>query len=132
MPRLAPLTALAAGLMGVTVLIHVYMGGPEYHDQYQTIITDPGYRAMAAVLWHAVTVVLVVLTGGLLWLARGSNPPLELALAGIQVGFALLFIWYGLSRLGTLWPMPQWLIFLGIPALTRLGQVLSWRGASAL
>jgi hypothetical protein len=43
-------------------------------------------------------------------------------LSGSQLGFAALFVSYGLSRLGTVVPMSQWIIFLIIPAMTRFGQ----------
>lgn len=115
-------TRLAAALMALTLFIHVFAGGPEVHDPLQAALADPGLAAFAAVLWHAVTVVLVVLAGGLWVLARRQDPALETILSGIQIGLAGLFIFYGLTRLDTLWPMPQWIIFLTIPVLTRFGQ----------
>ena len=39
----------------------------------------------------------------------------------IQIGFAALFLWYGARQLRSLWPMPQWILFLGVPALTIWG-----------
>ena len=115
-------TRLAAALMGLTVLLHVFGGGPEVHAPLQAALTDPFLAAFAAVLWHAVTVVLAVLAGGLWVLAQRRDPALEAILSGIQLGFAALFIFYGLTRLGTIMPMIQWIIFLVIPAMTRVGQ----------
>lgn len=115
-------TRLAAALMGATVLIHVFAGGADVHLPLQATLADSGLAAIAAVLWHAVTVVLIVLACGLWVLARRHDPALETVLAGIQIGFAALFLVYGLTRLGTVWDMPQWVIFLAIPALTRFGQ----------
>jgi hypothetical protein len=69
-----------------------------------------------------VTVALVVLAGGLWVLAQRHDPALEAILSGIQLGFAAVFIFYGLTRLGTVILMNQWTIFLIIPALTRFGQ----------
>ena len=71
---------------------------------------------------HMVTMVLVVLAGGLWVLAQRDDPALEAILSGIQLGFAAIFVFYGLTRLGTVMPMNQWTIFLIIPALTRFGQ----------
>ncbi|GAA0587049.1 hypothetical protein [Caenispirillum bisanense] len=116
------LTRLASALMALTLCIHVFAGGPEVHEPLQTILTDPPLAAIAAVLWHAVTVVLAVLALGLWRLAQHDDPLLEAVLSGIQLGFAGLFLFYGLTRLGTVWTMPQWIIFLAIPALTRAGQ----------
>jgi hypothetical protein len=115
-------TRLAAALMALTFFIHVFGGGPEVHDPLQATLTDPFLAAFAAVLWHMVTVVLAVLAGGLWVLAGRRDPALEAILSAIQLGFAALFIVYGLTRLGTIWPMSQWIIFLAIPALTRFGQ----------
>lgn len=116
------LTRLAAILMGVTTLIHLFAGTPEVHDPMLAQLTDPLLGAFATVLWHAVTVVLLVLTFGLWLLAARRDAGLEAVVSGIQLGFAALFILLGAQRLGTLLPMPQWIIFLTIPALTRLGQ----------
>jgi hypothetical protein len=115
-------TRLAAALMGLTVLLHVFAGGPEVHDPLQVALSDPFLAAFAAVLWHLVTVALVVLAGGLWVLAQRHDPALEAILSGIQLGFAAVFIFYGLTRLGTVILMNQWTIFLIIPALTRFGQ----------
>jgi hypothetical protein len=85
-------------------------------------LSDPFLAAFAAVLWHMTTLVLIGLAGGIWVLARRQDPALEAILSGIQLGFAALFVSYGLSRLGTVVPMSQWIIFLIIPAMTRFGQ----------
>ena len=115
-------TRLAAALMGLTVLVHLFGGGAEVHDPLQAALSNPFLAAFAAALWHMVTVVLMVLAGGLWVLAQRHDSALEAILSGIQLGFAAVFIFYGLTRLGTVMPMPQWIIFLIIPALTRFGQ----------
>lgn len=115
-------TRLAATLMGLTVVLHVFGGGPDVHDPLQAALSDPALAAFAAVLWHMVTWILIVLAGGLWVLAWRRDLALEAILSGIQLGFAALFIAYGLARLGTVIPMSQWIIFLTIPALTRFGQ----------
>jgi fumarate reductase subunit D len=115
-------TRLAAALMGLTVFLHVFGGGPEVYDPLQAALSDPFLAAFAAVLWHMVTLVLIVLAGGIWVLARRQDPALEAILSGIQLGFAALFVFYGLARLGTVMPMSQWIIFLIIPGMTRFGQ----------
>lgn len=115
-------TRFAAALMGVTVMIHLFAGGPDVHAPLQAALPDPGLAAFAAVLWHAVSVVLVMLTFGLWVLAERRDLAFEAVLSGIQIGFAAIFLFYGLTRLGTFSLMPQWVIFLAIPALTRFGQ----------
>jgi len=73
------------------------------------------------VVWHGVTVTLICLAGALFWLTWHENPALLWMTCAIQVGFAGLFVWYGITQLRSLWPMPQWIIFLGVPALTIWG-----------
>jgi len=111
----------AAALMGLTVLVHAFLGGPEVYTPIRSSLLDPQLIAVLSVIWHGVTVVLFAMTLGLIWMVRHHSPALALIIAGIQVGFAALFIGYGLSDLGTLAPMPQWIIFLLIPALMALG-----------
>jgi hypothetical protein len=115
-------TRISAALMAVTFLIHVIAGGKGVHAPLQAALTDPGLAAFAALLWHAVTVVLAVSAVGIWVLANRQDPALEAILSAIQLGLAALFIFYGLTRLGTLFLMPQWIIFLAIPLLTRFGQ----------
>ncbi|WP_439529040.1 hypothetical protein [Pannonibacter sp.] len=113
----------AAVLMAATVVLHVVGGGPEVHDPLLAATVDPKLNAFVSVLWHAVTVVLVALAAGLAVLACRCDTALEAVLSGLQLGFAALFIGYGLMRLGNLTDMPQWVIFLSIPVLTRVGQM---------
>lgn len=115
-------TRLAAALMALTFFIHVFAGGSEVHIPLQAALADQGLAAFAVILWHAVTVVLAVLAVGLWVLSRRYDPAFEMVLSAIQLGFAALFVFYGLTRLGSLMPMPQWIVFLAIPALTRFGQ----------
>lgn len=115
-------TRLAAGLMALTVLLHVIGGGADVHQPLRAALPAPELAAYASVLWHAVTVVLAVLAGGLWVLATRDDPAFEAVLSGIQIGFAGLFVVYGLTRLGTVMAMPQWMLFLALPALTRFGQ----------
>lgn len=112
---------LAAGLMAVTTGVHVFAGGPEIHLPIQASDLSAELRAISAVLWHAVTIVLIAFTLSLIWMARHPNRELAALLAVIQLGFAGLFVFYGLSQLGTLRVMPQWVIFLLIPAVMLIG-----------
>ncbi len=109
--------ASASAMMGVTVLVHVFVGGPEIHVPVQASTLDPVVRGVSAVLWHGMTALLAICAVALAWLARHRNRPLEWVLIALQVSFAGLFLWVGAAQLGDLWPMPQWIIFLGIPAV---------------
>jgi hypothetical protein len=112
---------VGACLMSVTVLVHVFMGGSEVMKPLHAAPLPRMVRTVMDVVWHGVTVVLICLAAGLFWLTWHDNPALVWMVNAIQIGFAGLFIWYGVTQLRSLWIMPQWLVFLGVPALTLWG-----------
>ena len=111
------LTLVAAGIMTLTVFVHVFMGGPEIMRPVHATQMPKVVAAVMDVIWHGITVTLAVIAAALFWLSWQPNAPLLITISAIQLGFAGLFLWYGLTRLGSLWPMPQWVVFLGVPAL---------------
>ncbi len=113
------LLTIAGAIMTLTAGIHIFAGGPEYHDVFQTVLPTPHLAAMSAVLWHAITVNLIVFAGAYFWLARHPSRPLLITLAAMQIGWIALFLFYGMTMLGSLWPMPQWVIF-GVTVLLTL------------
>ncbi len=113
--------AISGLLMAATTGLHVFGGGPEIHEPIQASALEPALRAISAVLWHAVTVILIVFTVGNAYLAKFPNPPLAIALIATQVGFAGLFIYYGMALLGTVWVLPQWTIFSTISCVMLWG-----------
>ncbi|SFK95367.1 hypothetical protein [Shimia haliotis] len=123
-----PWMILASALLGLTTYVHVFLGGPEIHHVIQASSLSGSVRGVAAVLWHAVTVVLIAFALACAVMARHQNRALALLVIGIQLGFAALFVVYGLSLLGTLWVMPQWLIFTLIPAVMMCGLRWGQRG----
>jgi len=78
-------------------------------------------RTVSDLVWRGVTVTLACLSGAFLWMAWHPNPALLVFACAIQTGFGALFLWYGVTRLGSPWKMPQWIIFLGVPALAAWG-----------
>ncbi len=115
-------TLAAAILMAATTGLHVIGGGPEFHVPIQASSLDLPLRAISAVLWHMVTVLLAIQAVALLWLARHPNIPMTTLLLAIQIGFAGLFLFYGQTMLGTVWQLGQWTIFLALAALIAWGQ----------
>lgn len=111
----------ATGLLLLTTWVHVFLGGPEIHQVIQASGLPLGLRAISAVLWHAVTVILLVFSAGCFWMVRHDNPALAVVISAVQLGFAALFLVYGIWMLGTVWLMPQWIIFLLVPALIGMG-----------
>lgn len=88
-------TAIAAVLMAATLGVHLFMGGPEVHDALIASQPAPGLKAFISILWHAVSVNLLVFTIALAALARRPNRALETTIAAIQIGYAMLFLAYG-------------------------------------
>ncbi|MFY0616533.1 hypothetical protein [Shimia sp.] len=119
--KLNPWMTAAAALLFLTTGVHVFMGGPEIHHVIQASALPEDVRAIGAVLWHAITATLLVFALGCLWLAHNTNTALAVTIGAVQVLFAVLFIFYGATLLGTLWVMPQWIIFLLIPVVMLLG-----------
>lgn len=113
----------ATVLMGTAVFVHQIVGGPEVIDVIMVSELPIGIRTVSGVVWHGITTVMIVFTLGLLYLARQRNRPLEVVMAGVQVGFAGLFLYYGFAKLGNITMMPQWIVFLLIPSLTFVGSV---------
>ncbi|TLP61490.1 hypothetical protein FEE96_14705 [Parasedimentitalea maritima] len=113
--------AVAATLMGLTVGLHVFGGGPEIHDPIRASAMPDVVRAVGSVLWHAVTWILILMAVALAWISYRQNSALFVMVIAIQAGFAALFLFYGWTLLGTVWEMGQWTIFSVIPAVMLLG-----------
>ena len=115
------ITAGAAALL--LDLVHIVAGGREIHvPMLRSRASDPA-KAVWSVVWHAITAVMAL--GGLTLVAAGLHPEHAVALAvlpiAIFLAMAVLFVFYGLRRLGTLTVLPQWTAFLAISALAIAG-----------
>ncbi|MFM7446921.1 MAG: hypothetical protein ACKO2N_24015, partial [Tabrizicola sp.] len=104
-------------------LIHVFPGGKEIHRPMVSSELVAPLKAVWSVVWHGVTVVLAF--GGIALITAAFFPEQALALAALPIavflGFAGLFIAYGILRLGTIWTLPQWTAFLVIAGLGLVG-----------
>lgn len=115
------MTAGAAAL--VLDLVHIFPGKRAIHRPMVASRWPDPAKAVWSVVRHAATAVMAL--GGLALIAAGLVPDLALALAALPVAlflsFAVLFLVYGVKRLGTVWVLPQWLAFLAISALALVG-----------
>jgi hypothetical protein len=113
------LVLIAAIVTLATTAVHVVLGGPEVRDPLLASNAPDIAKAVGSVVWHAVTAVLAI--NGAALLAAAFKPALRQVIAGLVsaqfLAFAVLFVVYGISRFGSVWPMPQWTVFLIIPAL---------------
>ncbi len=123
-----PLLA-AAVLSAATFGLHVIGGGAEFHVPIQAVDMPLPLRAVSAILWHFVSAMLFLQAIAFGWLALRPNMPLAWFLSAVQLCFAGLFLFYGLTMLGSIWVLLQWTIFTAIAGLALWGQ---WSGARHL
>lgn len=107
--RHAPLAA--AIILTFTFFLHIFGGGPEFDQPFQAQLGDEKLKAVAAILWHFISAALAIaaIAGLALW--RRPNRDLALTVAALVASLGILFIFYSLTRLGSLWALPQWTIF---------------------
>jgi hypothetical protein len=110
------LIAAAAAMSILTAAMHVFGGGPQFHEPALASGMSAVWQALFSTIWHQVTAFLLLNSVFLLWpAATGRISPTVLALIAAQnTAFALMFLGYGWMRLGSVLVLPQWIIFLGI------------------
>ena len=112
----------ASILMAMTFLAHVLLGGPELYEPLCDSDVPDELKSVFSVLWHFVSLQLLLMSIAIWWLAKHENGPLFHFVFITALGFAILFIVYGLIDLGGLWIMPQWIAFGSVVGL----MVFSW------
>ncbi|MEE9314521.1 MAG: hypothetical protein V3V02_07715 [Rhizobiaceae bacterium] len=115
---------LGAGILsGITFFIHVIFGGWDVHTPLLESEIPLGLKAIVTIIWHTVSALILINTIALFISAsrRKYSGPLISIVSAQYIALAILFIFYGLLRLGTVWLMPQWIVFILIPALAYLG-----------
>ncbi len=110
-PRMNIAYLVSAGLFLMTAAIHAFMGGPEINAPVQGSELHPLVRAVSAVVWHALTALFVIFGGAMAWAAWHSARALVVTLLAVNLSFIGLFLAIGAVALGTVWPMPQWVLF---------------------
>jgi len=111
----------AAVLSAILLLAHVIGGGKDVHQPMLSSALSVELKAYASILWHATTALLFVGTGALLWAAMGWGAGMATAILVQYLAFAGLFLFYGFTRLKSVWILPQWMAFLLICALGGAG-----------
>lgn len=115
--------ASAGAFSTATIFLHIIGGGADVHVPILEGDLSVILKAYVSVLWHAVTVILVINSAALLVAAaqESTRRTIVWLVVGQYFGYAGLFIFYGLERLGTILLMPQWVFFLGISGLALMG-----------
>jgi hypothetical protein len=124
MENIMNLWLLSAGVAALLLdLVHIFLGGRMIHRPMVAAHWPEPAKAVWSVVWHAVTAVMGV--GGLALIGAAFLPDQALALSVVPIALflsaAVLFIFYGLRRLGTLRILPHWVAFLAISALGLIG-----------
>ncbi|MFN3606773.1 MAG: hypothetical protein ACK4SS_06185, partial [Cypionkella sp.] len=114
--------AAAAVLSAATFCLHVIDGGADVHTPIQTSDLEASLRAISAVIWHFVSLILLLQSVAFWVLTKRPNWELAWFLTAIQFGFGALFIYYGLTMLESIWTKPQRVVFNWIGVLSHLGQ----------
>jgi len=115
---------LSSGILSIgTMFLHIIGGGREVHVPVLESELSTGLKAILSIIWHAITAILAINGAALLWAAASPElqKPLVLLVSFQYLAFAILFIFYGWIRLGTLLPMPQWIIFIALAGLALAG-----------
>ncbi|MCF6302816.1 MAG: hypothetical protein L3J13_06400 [Devosiaceae bacterium] len=113
----------AAALSALTLAAHIFGGDPQYHVPAMASNLNTEEKALYSVLWHAVTVILLLnsLALGIAAKIKPCRLPLVSLVAAQYAGWGILFVYYGQTRLGELWSLPQWIAFFLIPTLALWG-----------
>lgn len=119
-PLNIPFAVASAALVGIAA-IHAFMGGPEINVPVQLSDLHPVVRSVMAVIWHAITVLALIMAGSMAWSARHANTPLVLSVLAVNLGFIAVFLAVGIGQLGNILQMPQWVLFLAVSALIGWG-----------
>lgn len=106
--------ATAGALSLALTAVHIIGGGMDFHAPILASELAPGLKGISSVVWHGITASLL-LCSGIYFLASTKKPLLEI-LTGIVIvqylTYALLFLFYGITRFGSVMIMPQWIAFM--------------------
>ncbi len=113
----------AAALSGLTVVAHVFGGGPEFHGPLLESELSDHVKAGFSIIWHFTTLAMTINTALLIFGARNPTGGRAVVWGVIAqyFAFALLFLFYGLTRLGNMTELPQWTAFLLMAILAGIG-----------
>ena len=112
----------AAGISGLTTLVHLFAGGPSIARPLLNAPMDDVARYTNYYCWHMVSIMLVAMTAGY-WIA--ALYPAQMALAIMMTVLAGAFTVWNVILIG--WKrqswlqMPQWMLFLPIAILGVIG-----------
>lgn len=114
---------IAAILSLATTAIHVLAGTPEIMSPLFASDLPPSVKGVVDVMWHQITILLLI--GSLASLAAALRPawrlPVALLFGGHFALVALLFLALSLLWFSSPWPMPQWVLFGAMAVFMLMG-----------
>ena len=118
----APLLC-AAGLSALACAVHVFYGGVRIHRPLQQSNASRLARAMASVVWHAATAMMLLNAATLAYAANegAESGSMVLLIAAQCLAAAALSFFYGISRFGSVFVMPHWIAFMAMALLALWG-----------
>ena len=113
----------AAIICGVTFFLHVIGGGMDVHNPLLESELSVELKAIISVIWHMISAQFLINTIALYVASRSESLREGLVwLVSIQfIAMAAIFVFYGISRLGSPFAMGQWTIILLISILALVG-----------
>lgn len=114
---------LAGTLSLVLTLVHIVGGGTDVHAPLLVSNASDVLKGFISVIWHTVTAAL--LTCSFMLFIASKSERHRTMLTGLVIvhysAFTGLFIFYGISRLGTVFLMLPWVGFLVIVMVAAIG-----------
>lgn len=113
----------AAALSLATAGIHVFAGAPEIMSPVLGSGLPAVVKGVVDVMWHHITALLILATAASVLAAWQPEwrKPVALLLGGQYILIGALFLGLGLLWFGSVWPMPQWVLFLATTGLMLIG-----------
>jgi len=114
---------VAAALSSLLAAAHIFGGTPEFLSPIVETELAIDIRAVAAIVWHGISLLLI--TNSVMLVGAALNRPwgrAAVVVVGAQyLGFVGLFLYYGVSFLGNVTDLLQWTAFAVISGLILLG-----------
>lgn len=124
---------LTAGVLSIGLTaIHIVGGGADVHVPLLESNASDILKGFVSVIWHAVTATLLICSAMLFFAALNKSS--RAMLTGLVIAqysaFVALFLFYGITRLGSVTLMPPWIGFAVIIIVAALGLYSETRNQS--
>lgn len=121
--------ATGAILSALILPLHIFGGGPEFPEIIFAIdALDAKQKALYGVMWHTISALLFLasITYGIASIKPQHTSAVTFVNA-LYAAITVLFLYYGITVVGDLWTLPQWLLFAIMIAITQMGLIRKTR-----